>query len=53
MPPKIEVLGEPILIQEVGMRDGLQSAGSMVSTEDKIHILNRLSSLRLQTIEVT
>jgi hydroxymethylglutaryl-CoA lyase len=53
MPPKIEVLGEPILIQEVGMRDGLQSAGSMVSTEDKIRLLNRLSALRFHKIEVT
>ena len=42
-----------IHIQEVGMRDGLQSAGQFVETEDKVRLLNRLSKTGLSKIEVT
>ena len=42
-----------IHIQEVGMRDGLQSAGQFVETEDKVRLLNRLSKTGLTKIEVT
>lgn len=42
-----------ILIQEVGMRDGLQSAGQFVETADKVRLLNRLSRLGFRKIEVT
>ena len=43
----------PILIQEVGMRDGLQSAGSFIETDDKVSLIDQLSSLGLKKIEVT
>ena len=42
-----------IHIQEVGMRDGLQSAGKFVETEDKVRLLNDLSKTGLSKIEVT
>ena len=42
-----------IHIQEVGMRDGLQSAGQFVETEDKVRLLNRLSKTGLSKIEAT
>ena len=42
-----------IHIQEVGMRDGLQSAGQFVETEDKVRLLNSLSMTGLSKIEVT
>ena len=48
-----EVPNETIYIQEVGMRDGLQSAGQFVETEDKIRLLNQLSQTGLSKIEVT
>lgn len=44
---------EAIRIQEVGMRDGLQSADEFVETEDKIRLLNQLSQAGLSKIEVT
>lgn len=44
---------DPILIQEVGMRDGLQSAGTFIDTDAKIELLNALSTLGLAKIEVT
>lgn len=47
------MIEEPFLIQEVGMRDGLQSADCFVSTEDKVRILNQLSALDFHKIEVT
>ena len=45
--------GDLIRIQEVGMRDGLQSAGQFVETTDKILLLNQLSKTGLSKIEVT
>ena len=44
---------DQIHIQEVGMRDGLQSAGQFVETEDKVRLLNSLSKAGLSKIEVT
>ena len=44
---------DQIHIQEVGMRDGLQSAGQFVETEDKVRLLNSLSKTGLSKIEVT
>ena len=44
---------DQIHIQEVGMRDGLQSAGQFVETEDKVRLLNSLSRAGLSKIEVT
>jgi len=44
---------DPIYIQEVGMRDGLQSAGSFIETPDKVDLINQLSKLGLTKIEVT
>ena len=40
-------------IQEVGMRDGLQSAGQFVTTEDKVRLIDQLSKTGLSKIEVT
>ena len=48
-----DVPNEAIHIQEVGMRDGLQSADQFVETEDKIRLLNQLSQTGLSKIEVT
>ena len=48
-----DVPNELIRIQEVGMRDGLQSAGQFVETADKIRLLNQLSQTGLSKIEVT
>ena len=48
-----DVPNEAIRIQEVGMRDGLQSADQFVETEDKIRLLNQLSQTGLSKIEVT
>ncbi len=48
-----DVPSDVIRIQEVGMRDGLQSAGQFVETADKIQLLNQLSKTGLSKIEVT
>ena len=48
-----DVPSDVICIQEVGMRDGLQSAGQFVETADKIQLLNQLSKTGLSKIEVT
>ena len=48
-----DVPSDVIRIQEVGMRDGLQSAGQFVETADKIQLLNQLSKTSLSKIEVT
>ena len=48
-----DVPSDVIRIQEVGMRDGLQSAGQFVETADKIRLLNQLSKTGLSKIEVT
>jgi hypothetical protein len=42
-----------VRIVEVGPRDGLQNEQSLVSTEDKVEFINRLSQTGLETIEVT
>ena len=42
-----------VRIVEVGPRDGLQNEKSMVSTADKIELVNRLSATGLQSIEAT
>lgn len=49
----VPIPSKPILLQEVGMRDGLQSAGQMVETDDKVRLLNALSGLGFAKIEVT
>lgn len=49
----VSVPSHPIHLQEVGMRDGLQSAGQFIETDDKVRVLNRLSSLGFAKIEVT
>lgn len=48
-----EVPSTKIHIQEVGMRDGLQSAGQFIETSDKIRLLNQLAKTGLSKIEVT
>lgn len=42
-----------VRIVEVGPRDGLQNEKTMVSTADKIELIDRLSATGLQTIEAT
>ena len=42
-----------VRIVEVGPRDGLQNEKAMVSTGDKIELIDRLSATGLQTIEAT
>ena len=42
-----------IHVQEVAMRDGLQSEVNFVPTEQKIELVNRLASCGLQKIEVS
>lgn len=49
----VSIPSDPIWIQEVGMRDGLQSAGQFIETDDKVRLLNRLSLLGFAKIEVT
>ena len=44
---------QTIHIQEVGMRDGLQSAGQFVETTEKIRLINQMSKLGFNKIEVT
>src|SRR5690606_18367081 len=42
-----------VRIVEVGPRDGLQNEKAMVSTADKIELIDRLSATGLQSIEAT
>lgn len=42
-----------VIIKEVGPRDGLQNEAAIVSTRDKIELVNRLSRAGFQHIEVT
>jgi len=42
-----------VKIVEVGPRDGLQNEKTLVSTVDKIKLINGLSKTGLQAIEVT
>ncbi len=47
------ILPDRVVIKEVGPRDGLQNEAGVVSTEDKIALVNRLSEAGFQYIEVT
>lgn len=49
----VSIPKHPIQLHEVGMRDGLQSAGQFVETDDKVRLINRLSTLGFAKIEVT
>ena len=42
-----------VRIVEVGPRDGLQNEKTILSTTDKIDLINKLSQTGLKTIEVT
>lgn len=44
---------EHVRIVEVGARDGLQNEKTLISTADKIALIDRLSECGLQTIEAT
>ena len=46
-------LPSSVRIVEVSPRDGLQNEKTMVSTVDKIELINRLSDCGLKTIEAT
>ena len=45
--------GQRIYMQEVGTRDGLQNEAIFVPTEEKIRLVNALSTSGLAKIEVT
>lgn len=47
------MIPQQVTIHEVGPRDGLQNITPIISTEDKIHFVNRLSQTGLTHIEVT
>jgi hydroxymethylglutaryl-CoA lyase len=42
-----------IIVQEVGMRDGLQNENQYIPTDQKIKLINQLSESGLEKIEVT
>ncbi len=42
-----------VTIKEVGPRDGLQNETTFISTEDKISLINQLSTSGLKNIEIT
>jgi hydroxymethylglutaryl-CoA lyase len=42
-----------VVIKEVGPRDGLQNESAFISTDDKVELVNRLSSAGFKYIEVT
>lgn len=44
---------ERVVLKEVGPRDGLQNEARMLSTDDKVELVNRLSEAGFQHIEVT
>ncbi|MGY0612110.1 MULTISPECIES: hydroxymethylglutaryl-CoA lyase [unclassified Luteimonas] len=46
-------LPRQVRIVEVGPRDGLQNESAMVSTADKVELIDRLSATGLQTVEAT
>lgn len=46
-------LPEQITIVEVGPRDGLQNEAEVISTEDKVSMIDRLSKTGLKRIEIT
>ena len=53
MDPFETVRGRHVTIVEVGPRDGLQNESALVSTEDKVTFVDKLSAAGLQVIEVS
>ena len=47
------MIPKQVTIHEVGPRDGLQNITPVISTQDKVHFINRLSKTGLTHIEVT
>ncbi|MDZ4392997.1 MAG: hydroxymethylglutaryl-CoA lyase, partial [Cypionkella sp.] len=46
-------MADPVTLYEVGPRDGLQNEASLISTADKITLVNLLSDCGFSHIEVT
>ncbi|MDQ0191249.1 hydroxymethylglutaryl-CoA lyase [Alicyclobacillus cycloheptanicus] len=46
-------LPSEVMLKEVGPRDGLQNESRVVSTEDKVELVNRLTAAGFRHIEVT
>ena len=44
---------EQVKITEVGPRDGFQSESTILKTEDKIDVINNLTDVGFQRIEVS
>lgn len=51
--PLLASMPQKVKIVEVSPRDGLQNEKSVVPTETKVELINRLSNTGLQTVEVT
>ena len=47
------MISQQVTIHEVGPRDGLQNIAPIISTQDKVRFINRLSKTGLTHIEVT
>ncbi|CAJ0609098.1 unnamed protein product [Cylicocyclus nassatus] len=50
---KVSGKRQPFKVVEVGARDGLQNEKQIIPTEDKIDLINRLSSCGLKSVEAT
>ncbi|MGZ4200433.1 MAG: hydroxymethylglutaryl-CoA lyase [Thermoleophilaceae bacterium] len=46
-------MGEPVLIREVGPRDGFQNEPEVIPTEDKVRLIDMLARTGLRRLEVT
>ena len=46
-------MGDHVTIYEVGPRDGLQNEKTLITTKDKIRLVNDLTACGFQKIEVT
>ena len=46
-------MGEPVLIREVGPRDGFQNEPEVIATEDKVRLIDMLARTGLRRLEVT
>ncbi|VDO15866.1 unnamed protein product, partial [Haemonchus placei] len=44
---------QPFKVVEVGARDGLQNEKQIITAEDKVALINRLSECGLKSIEAT
>lgn len=47
-----ETLGQAVRVVEVGPRDGLQNEKKILSLDEKVSLINKLSKTGLSTVEV-